>query len=147
MAKLERAKKKEKLRRQQYVNKPIPSVGTYSPEVTSTIYYNVFSKINPYRNTVAPFNMINTRFAQIKNPRIEITETPGPADYEVLPAFNALNIDKRKYNIFGQNEQRQSRIRNTYVPGPGLYNLDNPDKWNIKSYNVLFINNNINNYK
>ena len=147
MAKLERAKKKEKLRRQQYVNKPIPSVGTYSPEATSTIYYNVFSKINPYKNSVAPFNMINTRFAQIKNPRIEITETPGPADYEVLPAFNALNIDKRKYNIFGQNEQRQSRIRNTYVPGPGLYNLDNPDKWNIKSYNVLFINNNINNYK
>ena len=138
--KIEKAKKKEKLRRQPYVNKPIPSVGTYSPEVTSTIYYNVFSKLNPYRNSVAPFNMVNTRFSQIKNPRLEKRESPGPADYEVLPAFKALNDDKRKYNIFGQNNQRESITKNEYVPGPGLYNLDNRDFWNIKSYNALFIN-------
>ena len=137
---IEIRKKKEKLRRQPYVNKPIPSVGTYSPEVTSTIYYNVFSKLNPYRNSVAPFNMVNTRFSQIKNPRLEKRESPGPADYEVLPAFKALNDDKRKYNIFGQNNQRESITKNEYVPGPGLYNLDNRDFWNIKSYNALFIN-------
>ena len=138
--KMEKVKKKEKLKRQQYVNKPIPSVGTYSPEVTSTIYYNVFSKLNPYRNTVAPFNMINTRFSQTKNPRLEKKESPGPADYEVLPAFKALNKEKRKYNIFGQNNQRESIVKNEYVPGPGLYNLDSRDFWNIKSYNALFIN-------
>ena len=119
---MEKAKKKEKLKRQQYVNKPIPSVGTYSPEVTSTIYYNVFSKLNPYRNTVAP------------------KESPGPADYEVLPAFKALNKEKRKYNIFGQNNQRESIVKNEDIPGPGLYNLDSRDFWNIKSYNALFIN-------
>ena len=147
LTKKEKDKKKERLKRQQYVNKPIPSVGTYSPEITSSIYYNVFSKLNPYRNSVAPFNMINTRFSQVKNPRLEIIETPGPADYDVLPAFKALNEDRRKYNIFGQNEQREFRIKNTDVPGPGLYNLDNPDIWNRKTYNVLFINNNINNYK
>ena len=84
--------------------------------------------------------MVNTRFNQIKNPRLEKKETPGPCDYDVLPAFNALNDDKRKYNIFGQNEQRQSRIKNTFVPGVGMYNLDKPNEWNIKSYNVLFIN-------
>ena len=138
--KMEKAKKKEKLKRQRYVNKPVPSVGTYSPEVTSTIYYNVFSKLNPYRNTVAPFNMINTRFSQTKNPRLEKKESPGPADYEVLPAFKALNKEKRKYNIFGQNNQRESIVKNEYVPGPGLYNLDSRDFWNIKSYNALFIN-------
>ena len=138
--KMEKAKKKEKLKRQQYVNKPIPSVGTYSPEVTSTIYYNVFSKLNPYRNTVAPFNMINTRFSQTKNPRLEKKESPGPADYEVLPAFKALNKEKRKYNIFGQNNQRESIVKNEDIPGPGLYNLDSRDFWNIKSYNALFIN-------
>ena len=140
LTKIEKLKKKEKQKRQPYVNKPIPSVGTYSPEITKSIYYDVFSKLNPYRNTVAPFNMVNTRFNQIKNPRLEKEETPGPADYEVLPAFNALNDDKRKYNIFGQNEQRQSRIKNTFVPGVGKYNLDKPNEWNIKSYNVLFIN-------
>ena len=138
--KMEKAKKKEKLKRQQYVNQPIPSVGTYSPEVTSTIYYNVFSKLNPYRNTVAPFNMINTRFSQTKNPRLEKKESPGPADYEVLPAFKALNKEKRKYNIFGQNNQRESIVKNEDVPGPGLYNLDSRDFWNIRSYNALFIN-------
>ena len=140
LTKIEKLKKKEKQKRQPYVNKPIPSVGTYSPEITKSIYYDVFSKLNPYRNTVAPFNMVNTRFNQIKNPRLEKEEIPGPADYEVLPAFNAINDDKRKYNVFGQNEQRQSRIKNTFVPGVGKYNLDKPNEWNIKSYNVLFIN-------
>ena len=138
--KMEKAKKKEKLKRQQYVNKPITSVGTYSPEITSTIYYNVFSKLNPYRNTVAPFNMINTRFSQTKNPRLEKKESPGPADYEVSPAFKALNKEKRKYNIFGQNNQRESIVKNEDVPGPGLYNLDSRDFWNIRAYNALFIN-------
>ena len=136
----EKEKEKEKLRRQPYVYKPIPCVGTYSPEITKSIYYQVFSKINPYRNTVAPFNMINTRFSQVKNPRLEKKETPGPAYYEVLPAFKALNLDKRKYNVFGQNEQRKSVIKDPVVPGPGLYNLNRQDEWNKKSYNVLFIN-------
>ena len=140
LIKLEKIKKKEKLHRAPYIYKPIPCVGTYSPEITKSIYYEVFSKLNPYRNTVAPFNMINTRFSQIKNPRLGKKETPGPADYEVLPAFKALNLDKRKYNIFGQNEQRESIIKNAKVPGPGLYNLNKPNEWNIKSYNVLFIN-------
>ena len=140
LTKMEKAKKKEKQKRQPYVYKPIPAVGTYSPEITSTIYYNVFSKLNTYRNTVAPFNMINTRFSQIKNPRLEVPETPGPADYEVLPAFKALNLNKRKFNIFGQDEKREPTIRNPYVPGVGLYNLDNKYFWNTKSYNALFIN-------
>jgi hypothetical protein len=139
--KVELYKKQEKEKRQKYLKKLTPSVGTYSPEITSSIQYQVLSKLNPYRNQVAPFNIVDSRFAQIKNPRIKNIETPGPADYNVLTAFNALNIDKRKYNVFGQNKQRESRIRNTFVPGPGIYNLDNPDIWNIKSYNVLFINN------
>ena len=140
LKKLEKIKKKEKLKRKKYITKNIPSVGTYSPEITSSIYYNILSKMNPYRNTVAPFDMINTRFSQIKNPRIKKEETPGPADYNVLKAFNAINLDKRKYNIFGQNEQRENNARNIYVPGPGLYNINKPYLWNIKSYNVLFIN-------
>ena len=141
LKKLEKIKKKEKLNRKKYITKNIPSVGTYSPEITSSLYYNILSKMNPYRNTVAPFNMINTRFSQIKNPKINKLETPGPGDYNVLKAFNAINLDKRKYNIFGQNEQRENNVRNKY-PGPGLYDLNRDNKWNIKSYNVLFINNN-----
>ena len=142
LKKVEKLKKKEKMKRQKYIKKKTPSVGTYSPEVTSSMYYQVLSKLNPYRNQVAPFDIVNSRFEQIKNPRMKNSITPGPADYNVMPAFKALNLDKRKYNIFGQNKQRESRIKNTFVPGPGLYNLDNPNIWNIKSYNVLFINNN-----
>ena len=142
LKKFKKLKKKEKMKRQKYIKKKTPSVGTYSPEVTSSMYYQVLSKLNPYRNQVAPFDIVNSRFEQIKNPRMKNSITPGPADYNVMPAFKALNLDKRKYNIFGQNKQRESRIKNTFVPGPGLYNLDNPNIWNIKSYNVLFINNN-----
>ena len=143
LKRIEKIKKKEKKKRQKYIRKKMPSVGAYSPEITSSIYYQVLSKLNPYRNQLAPFNIVNSRFEQIKNPRvINYIKTPGPADYNVLPAFKALSLDKRKYNIFGQNKQRESRIRNTFVPGPGLYNLDNPNIWNIKTFNVLFINNN-----
>jgi hypothetical protein len=141
LKKIEKIKKKEKQKRQKYLRKKMPSVGTYSPEVTSSMYYHVLSKLNPYRNQVAPFDIVNTRFSQIKNPRIKNIGTPGPSDYNVLSAIKALNLDKRKYNIFGQNIQRESIIKNTFVPGPGNYNLDNPNIWNIKSYNVLFINN------
>ena len=142
LRKVENIKKREKKKRQKYIKKKMPSVGTYSPEIISSMYYQVLSKLNPYRNQLAPFNIINSRFSQIKNPRTKNVVTPGPADYNVIPAFKALNLDKRKYNIFGQNKQRESRIKNTFVPGPGLYNLDNPKDWSIKSYNVLFINNN-----
>ena len=142
---IEIIKNKEKKKRQKYLRKKMPSVGTYSPEITSSIYYQVLSKLNPYRNQLAPFDIVDSRFSQIKNPRIRNIETPGPADYNVMPAFKALNLDKRKYNIFGQNKQRESRIKNTFVPGPGGYNLDN-NIWNIKTYNFLFIINN-NDYK
>ena len=141
LKKIEKIKKKEKKKRQKYIRKKIPSVGAYSPEITSSIYYQILSKLNPYRNQLAPFNIVNSRFEQIKNPRLNYIGTPGPADYNVIPAYKALNLDKRKYNIFGQNKQRESRIKNTFVPGPGLYNLDNPNIWNIKTFNVLFINN------
>ncbi len=99
----------------------------------------MFSRLNPYRNSVAPFNMVNSRFSQIKNPSLEKQETPGPCDYEVLPAFKALNVDKRKYNIFGQNEQRKSVLLNKN-PGVGLYDIGKLNEWNKKSYNILFIN-------
>ena len=142
LKKVEKLKKKEKQKREKFLKIKMPSVGTYSPEITSSIQYQVLSKLNPYRNQVAPFNIVDSRFSQIKNPRLlKNIGTPGPADYNVLPAFNAINLDKRKYNIFGQNKQRETRIRNTFVPGPGIYNLDNPNIWNIKSFNVLFINN------
>jgi hypothetical protein len=140
LKKMEFIKKKEKEKRQKYLKQKMPSVGTYSPELISTIKYQVLSRTNLIRNQIAPFNIVNSRFAQVRNPRLKITAPPGPGYYNILPAFQALNSDKRKYNVFGQNKQRDIKIRNTFVPGPGNYNLDNPDIWNIKSYNALFIN-------
>ena len=140
LKKMELIKKKEKEKRQKYLKQKMPSVGTYSPEIISTIKYQVLSKSNLIRNQIAPFNIVNSRFSQVRNPRIKITIPPGPGDYNILPAFKALNSDKRKYNVFGQNKQRDAKIRNTFVPGPGNYNLNDPNIWNIKSYNALFIN-------
>ena len=140
LKKMELMKQKEKEKRQKYLKQKMPSVGTYSPELISTIKYQVLSKTNIIRNQIAPFNIVDSRFALVKNPRIKITIPPGPGDYNILPAFKALNSDKRKYNVFGQNKQRDTKIRNTFVPGPGNYNLDNPNIWDIKSYNALFIN-------
>ena len=77
---IEIIKNKEKKKRQKYLKKKMPSVGSYSPEITSSIYYQVLSKLNPYRNQLAPFDIVNSRFSQVKNPRIKNIETPGPAD-------------------------------------------------------------------
>ena len=138
---LELLKEKEKRKRKKYIEKRSPPVGAYSPEVTNSISYQVLSKLNPYRNKLAPFNVINSRFGKGKNLKTE--ESPGPADYNVSSAFDSLNLNtKKKFNVFGKDKQRKVIARNNCVPGPGGYNLDNPDDWNKKTYNILFINNN-----
>ena len=43
LKKVEKIKNKEKKKRLKYIKKKMPSVGTYSPEVTSTIYYQILS--------------------------------------------------------------------------------------------------------
>lgn len=142
--KLEYIKEEQAKKRQKYIEKISPPVGSYSPEIISSISYGVLSKLNPYRNKVAPFNIIGSRFFDKKIKKFTKTdeEIPGPADYDVQEAFNALNLDKKKYKVFGQNKQRENNIKNAEVPGPGDYNLDNPGVWNKKTYNILFINNN-----
>ena len=63
LKKMEKIKKKEKELRQKYLKQKMPSVGTYSPEIISTIKYQVLSKTNFIRNQIAPFNIVNSRFS------------------------------------------------------------------------------------
>ena len=134
--KKEEEEEKAKRKRKKFMNIKEPAVGTYSPEIITSISYNVLSKINPYQNQVAPFNIMNTRFQNqprsLKKNRINF---PGPGKYEVVDAYNALNNSKKNYNIFGAGSQRRDINKNKI--GPGLYEQSSP--WNKKSFNILFM--------
>ena len=129
---------KEKEKRDKYRDIKIPPVGAYSPEIITSMSYNVLSKINPYRNKVAPFNIITTRFKYKLNNQKKNMELPGPGKYEVSNAYNALYNSKKNYNIFGAGLQR-TNIKNN-VPGPGVYESNDPNSlWNKKTFNILFL--------
>ena len=130
---------KEKKKREKFMmSKQKPSVGTYSPEKMNSISYNVLSRINPYRNKIAPFNVMNARFENLpksfKNYKVNM---PGPGKYEVINAYNALNNSKKNYNVFGVDSQRKEYYPN--IIGPGLYEKNSPNSWNKKTFNILFM--------
>ena len=130
--------KKEKEKRDKYRDIKLPPVGAYSPEIITSMSYNVLSKVNPYRNKIAPFNIINTRFKDKLNIQKKSMELPGPGKYEVSDAYNALYNSKKNYNIFGAGLQRKN-IRNN-MPGPGVYDVNDPNSsWNKKTFNILFL--------
>ena len=128
---------KEKRKRDKYRDIKEPPVGTYSPEIVNSISYNVLSKVNPYRNKVAPFNIMNTRFKNEPKSIKKKLDSPGPGKYEILNAYNALYNSKKNYNIFGVGPQRKSKDKDS--PGPGLYEQENPNSWNKKTFNILFM--------
>ena len=100
--------------------------------------YNVLSKLNQYRNKIAPFNIMNIRFRNELNIKKKNEEIPGPGDYEVSDAYNTLYNSKKSYNIFGAGLQRKNNKNN--VPGPGLYEPNDPNSlWNKKTFNILFM--------
>ena len=77
------------------------STGTYSPEKMNFISYSVLSKVNPYRNKIAPFKVMNVRFKNMnKSFKSYKVNVNGPRAYEVVYAYNALNNNKKNYNIF-----------------------------------------------
>ena len=130
----------EKKRRDHYRDIKEPAVGSYSPEVISSISYQVLSRLNPYRNKIAPFNIMNTRFRnEPKRPKKEV-ELPGPGKYEIENAYNALYNSKKNYRIFGIGPQRESYNKGSI--GPGLYNQEKQNSWNKKTFNILFMNTN-----
>ena len=140
----------KKKRRDKFMNKKSPGVGDYSPEYTTSLSYNVLSKINKYRNNIAPFNIKNTRFSKNNHIFIE-KDIPGPGDYNVANAFTALNNGIKNGYINNNNannnrsflkEKNLVKIKNNdeqTTPGPGMYDQNVNDSWNKKSFNVLFM--------
>ena len=139
----------KKKRRDKYMSKKSPGVGDYSPEFSTSISYNVKSRINTFRNNIAPFNIKNSRFTKyIKINYDKII--PGPGDYDVANAFDALNNGIKKgyinnknisnHNNTGDNDLiKIKNSENIEIPGPGLYTPDDANSWNKKSFNVLFM--------
>ena len=133
----------QKKRRDKFMNKKSPGVGDYSPEFSTSISYNVQSKLNQFRDKVAPFSIKNSRFSSDKK-LFNDNDIPGPGDYNVADAYDALNNGLKN----GKNHN-EIKINNTEIikhgekkatPGPGLYNIDTANSWEKKSFNILFMN-------
>ena len=132
----------EKKRRDKFRDIKEPPVGIYSPEIITSMSYQVLSKVNPYRSKIAPFNIMNSRFKKEEKDKKKQSELPGPGKYEVSNAYNALYGSKKSYNIFGVGPQRKN-MKNSN-PGPGVYDANNPNSpWNKKTFNILFLEKNI----
>ena len=137
-----------KKKRDKYMNKKSPGVGDYSPEFSNSISYNIQSKVNKFRSDIAPFNIMNSRFSK-SNKYFSSKDTPGPGEYNVANAFDALNNGIKNNHINNINNHNSRVIDNNLVktkiseepstPGPGLYEQDIPHSWNKKSFNILFL--------
>ena len=133
----------QKKRRDKFMNKKSPGVGDYSPEFSTSISYIVKSKMNKFRDKAAPFNIKNSRFSS-DNKFFNDNDIPGPGDYNVADAFEALNNGIK--NGYTNNEAKVINFEKTKnyekkpTPGPGFYSPETVDSWNKKSFNVLFIN-------
>ena len=129
----------QKRRRERYMNKKTPGVGDYSPEFVTSMSYNVLSKVNTFRNKVAPFNIKNSRF-NTENKILKRKENPGPGEYNVENAYEALNNLKIKSKKYIRSPTPKIKINEkNETPGPGLYDQDLSNSWNKKSFNVIFM--------
>jgi len=122
-------------------NPSLPGVGTYNPDIVSSLSYKIAKNVNKFNNSSAPFSSVEKRFNS--KTHVTATENVGPGQYykdnsekKILqnllsnsPPFNT-SAD-RKY----PNEEYVSYAEN----GPGSYNLSSYFDWNKKSFNVQFI--------
>ena len=99
--------------------------------------------MNKFRDKAAPFNIKNSRFSS-DNKFFNDNDIPGPGDYNVADAFEALNNGIK--NGYTNSEAKVINFEKTKnyekkpTPGPGFYSPETVDSWNKKSFNVLFIN-------
>ena len=136
----------KKKRRDKFMNKKSPGVGDYSPEFSTSISYNVQSKVNKFRNMVAPFNIMNSRFSEMDK-FFQSKDIPGPGDYDVADAYDALNNGIKSGYINNHNSSvvdnnNLVKLKNNEeksTPGPGLYDQNVTNSWNKKTFNVLFM--------
>ncbi len=73
-------------------------------------------------------------------------DIPGPGDYDVADAYEALNngiksgyIYNHNSNVVDNNSVKLKYNDEKSTPGPGLYEQNVTNSWNKKSFNVLFM--------
>ena len=115
-----------------------PGVGQYNLAIAKSILYKIRSSINPFQdNKKVSFNTQAKRFDHnntcIVNPRTNASLGPGVYYKNTLPNIKQSPVP---FNI----GNKRFVYKDTAVPpGPGAYEHESPNDWNIKSHNVLFV--------
>ena len=131
----------------------IPGVGSYNPDIITSIKYN-FEFKNQIKNK--PYNEKNTiknkyenkvlkRVKEIKEKEKKLIELLGPGKYFIMlnNIFNRQinkSKNKNKQTIrppFGIGENKFENNKQIY-PGPGDYDINSYYYWITRTYNVLF---------
>ena len=115
-----------------------PGVGQYNLAIAKSILYKIRSSINPFQDTKkVSFNTQAKRFdnnnACIINTRTNPSLGPGVYYKDTLPSI------KQNSAPFNIGNKRFIYKDTSVPPGPGTYEHESPDNWNIKSHNVLFV--------
>jgi len=118
-----------------------PPVGSYSPEIVTSVGYKVARNVNKFNNSSAPFNIIEKRFNDLR--KNDTSENVGPGYYyrDSIEKKILHNLH-RNSPPFNTSAERKYPNDNKYVysdNGPGSYHLSSYFDWNKKSFNVQFI--------
>ena len=117
-----------------------PAVGQYNLAIAKSILYKIRSSINPFQDTKkVSFNTQAKRFDNNNNASsiINTHTNPslGPGVYYKEPLPN-IKQNSAPFNIANKRFiYKDASIQ----PGPGTYEHDSFNNWNIKSHNVLFV--------
>ena len=125
-----------------------PPVGTYNPDIVSSIKYNY-----EYKNLIKPPIIHRSSFnpnlekktlknvQEIKEKEKKIISLLGPGKY-----YNMLNnefedLNKNEENNkppFGSSEKKLGTKKMDQFPGPGQYEVNSYYNWITRTYNILF---------
>ena len=125
-----------------------PGVGTYNPDIFSSIKYNAEYKykmkppiIHKSSFTSELEKLTLNKVKEIKEKEKKLISYLGPGRYNNLfnKTFNDMNksTDKNK-PPFGSSEKKLETKKQELSPGPGQYDVNLYYNWITRTYNILF---------
>ena len=111
-------------------------VGSYNPQILSSIGYKIISKENKFQSVIAPFSSGQERFLEKSHSTSDIV---GPGCYN----YAKSSFDKKKNNEVVKEtkplqEYVEKKKESERQVGPGSYGMYDYNQWNKKSFNILF---------
>jgi hypothetical protein len=107
-----------------------PGVGTYSPEINTSLNYKILKNVYKYNNSDIPFQSKEIRFKDSRDLNTKVG--PGLYHKDVVKGLPEKIIKPTHQSISFKDKLSEDL-------GPGSYDLGSYFEWNKKSYNILYV--------